>query len=58
LAGRDGLLKRLNTTVLNAALTQESTEYLGYAKNRRPDPLTGNVHSAFAIIFGDRFPPA
>jgi putative transposase len=45
LTGPDGLLKQLTKTVLETALNQELTEYLGDEKNGTPDPDTGNVRN-------------
>jgi putative transposase len=45
LTGPDGLLRQLTKTVLETALNQELTEYLGHEKNGTPDPETGNVRN-------------
>jgi putative transposase len=45
LTGPEGLLKQLTKTVLEAALTEEMTEHLGYEKHDPAGAGTGNVRN-------------
>jgi transposase-like protein len=45
LTGPDGLLKQLTKQVLETALNQEMTEYLGHEKHGRPAPGSGNIRN-------------
>ncbi len=45
LTGPDGLLKQLTKTVLETALNQEMTEYLGQEKHGPVTSRTGNVRN-------------
>ena len=45
LTGPNGLLKQLTKTVLEAALNEEMTEHLGYAKHDQAGAGSGNVRN-------------